>query len=164
MTDFPSVRDILAVVTPREPLTIFALRSAEKHLTEAEGRAYPNPDVVIDLARSVLAWRQFVKQVARGYRSYIEDYMHDLGTRALIDGIVALIPDDFSADFRAEVRVLVAKIDRRFRKSTDPIATPLYNVDEGDAHLDVYYRIPRPLFEPLRTNLINAGYISADWP
>jgi len=111
-----------------------------------------------------LAWRQFVKQVARGYRSYIEDYVADLGTRALIDGIVALMPEDSSSGFRAEVRVLVARIDRRFRKTTDQLVSPLWTVEEGDADLDVYYRIPRPLFEPLRADLVNRGLITADWP
>ena len=154
MIALPSAEDLILRLTPVTWPSIYAVRAAEREVTEAQGRTFPNPDAVVDLVKSAVDWRAFVEKVVRGYDYYLDDYMNDLSGRDILDEILRALSDD---ELAAQAREAVGAVDDVFRAHTRVSKKRVWNPEVVDS--DIYWRIPKTLCEPLQDDLRRGGYL-----
>ena len=154
MIALPSAEELILCLTPMTWPSIYAVRAAEREVTEALGRTFPNSDAVVDLVNSAVDWRAFVAKVVRGYDHYLDDYVDEFSGRRTLDKILRALRDD---ELAAKAREAVGIVDDVFRAHTRVSKKRVWNLEVVDS--DIYWRIPKTLYEPLQDDLRRGGYL-----
>ncbi|MEO8218572.1 MAG: hypothetical protein ABI718_15965 [Acidobacteriota bacterium] len=99
-------------------------------------------------------WEKFVEDVEAGYDDSIYEYANDLGTRSLLNEIVAAKPDHLTASLKN----WLLPLDQRFFDATTEALRAVPGTAPTSESLWCT-RIPKMMSDELRRDLFGAGLI-----